>query len=199
MHAAPDTDLKPVLAQALAASSAHQTAVALALLQQAIHNWPNDFTAWYLYAAENASAGDFDKALAAFTRCHDLDPDDEISRFQHALLLLTLEKEPEALALLPPLLTLAEGHYLNRFAHALQLIASFRVAEAEPFLRQGLAANAALPDLNRDMTLVLQRVLAITNAGEAAHAQAAHGTTLDAVPALPRSVLIRGYGLHGSH
>lgn len=192
-------DLAALITLAMKASAAHQPEVALAHLQSAVTQFPDDFTGWYLYAAELAAADNTNGALAAFTRAGDLAPDHTVCRFQHGLLLLTLGRDPEAVALLSPLLDLPEAHYMNRFGVALTLISQHHPAAAEMPLRQGLAANAELPDLNRDMTILLQRVLAAANAEESHQSQEQHGIALDSAVSLPREVLIRGYGKAGPH
>lgn len=181
-----------LLQEAMNASRTGQVDAALLQLKEIAERFPTSFPPRYLLAAELASAQQYDAALASYAEALALYPDHSICRFQYALLLLTLGKLAFLDEMLEPLLQLPQAHYLNRFALALQYVGQSRPGDAELPLREGLASNAELPDLNRDMTVLLQRVLAFKNA-EQLTLQSQNTGMFETEVSLPAEVLIRGY------
>lgn len=186
-------ELSRRLLVALEVSQRGESEAALVLFAELLRDFPESFEGHFLHAAELASFGQYDLAVASYDKALNLNPEHAICRFQYALLLLTLGKEVECNKVIAPLINLPEAHYLNRFAHALALISQHRPLEAEAPLRQGLASNAEQPDLNRDMTLILQRVLAFANAQQVEQSAEIHRPMLDSAVGLPAEILVRAY------
>ncbi|GLS04405.1 hypothetical protein GCM10007860_15520 [Chitiniphilus shinanonensis] len=185
--------LEGLLTQGITASTQGNVEEALRIFFETTQEYPQDFAAHFLYAAELASAKRYPEATQFYARALALQENNAICRFQYGLLLLTMGDESESSEVLAPLLKLPDASYMKQFSLALTLIGQGLPHEAEMPLRKGLASNADVPDLNRDMTLLLQRVLAHTNQQQQAQLAESHPEMTAQHVGLPMEVLVKKY------
>lgn len=146
---------------ALRCTGAHDFTRAYRHLSEAMRLSPMSAAPHFLLAANFAQQGNAQEAEAQFIQCLSRDPSYEIARFQLGLLQLTNGRASVALATWEPLLGASDETYLKRFAQGFQEVLLGNRASAERFIRDGIARNADLPQLNQDMEAVLLRLNAM--------------------------------------
>jgi len=132
---------------------------ALRVLGEALQSHPQDARLLLLMAGQYASGQDYDRAEALYIATLHQTPDFAIARFQLGLLQFTSGRPIAALATWAPLEALPERHALRLFVQAFNSLTQNQFDEACQFLREGMVANTENPPLNKDMDLLLQRVL----------------------------------------
>jgi tetratricopeptide (TPR) repeat protein len=145
----------------------------LAELRQAALNDPSNGVLRYLLAAELADLQDYDGAVLEFSAAIALDPSLHIARLQLGLLQLTLARTDQTLAVLAPLEGLADDQPLKYFKRGLEALIYDDFQVCVQTLQQGIDLNTANPALNRDMSLIIERVREALNAPEALSTQEA--------------------------
>jgi len=136
-------------------------------LRQAALNDPGNGVLRYLLAAEMAHLQDYDGAVLEFSAAIALDPSLHIARLQLGLLQLTLARPDQTLAALAPLEGLADGEPLKHFKRGLEALIHDEFTACLQSLQRGIELNTANPALNRDMTLIIERVRETLNASHA--------------------------------
>jgi len=159
-----------------------------AALERAVAEHPRDGRWRYLRGADHASAGRYEDAIADLQAALRLDDGLHAARLQLGLLHLTLGQGAAAEATLRPLEALSQHDPLRLFAHGLRALIADDLATCMGCLEEGIRLNVALPPLNRDMALLLERVrsAALTGATTAnatiTDATIADATIADAAP-----------------
>jgi Flp pilus assembly protein TadD len=180
-----NTQLPPVLQQAMQASSAGDVDTAMRLLRAAIRDLPDDPLSHFLLAAELAQGGQIEEAEAAYANTVLLAPAFETARFQLGLLQFTSGRASIAMLTWQPLLELPDTNPFQRFVCGMAALATDQFEEATSHLREGIALNRDNAPLNVDMQKMLDRIAQhVGSAGPAAErsdeepAQASHHVLL---------------------
>ena len=134
----------------------------LAALRKAVLNDPRNGELRYLLAAHMAQAQDYDGAVLEFSAAVALNPQLHAARLQLGLLHLTMAQPQHSLAVLEPLEALDEDAALKHFKRGLEALIADDFDACIGHLRTGLALNTTNPPLNRDMAMLIERVLAAT-------------------------------------
>ena len=137
-------------------------------LRQAALNDPSNGMLRYLLAAELAHLRDYDGAVLEFSAAIALDPELHTARLQFGLLQLTLARPDQALSILAPLERLPDEQALKHFKRGLESLIHDDFPTCLQALRRGIELNTDNPALNRDMTLLLERIGEIPPAATAA-------------------------------
>ncbi|MBX3625344.1 MAG: hypothetical protein KF892_10055 [Rhizobacter sp.] len=153
-----NTQLPPVLQQAMQASSAGDMDTAMRLLRTAIHDLPDHPLPHFLLAAELAQGGKMEEAEAAFANSVLLAPAFETARFQLGLLQFTSGRVSMAMLTWQPLVELPDTNPFHRFVSGMAALAADRFEEAAHHLREGMKLNHDNPPLNTDMQMLLDRI-----------------------------------------
>ncbi len=132
----------------------------LEALRKAVLNEPRNGELRYLLAAEMAERKDFDGAVLEFSAAIALNPYLHVARLQLGLLHLTLAQPQHTLAVLAPLEALDESSALKHFKWALEALIADDFGACTTHLKRGIELNLENQPLNRDMSLLLQRVTA---------------------------------------
>jgi Flp pilus assembly protein TadD len=164
----------PELLSEAAARADADTTAGLSAVEDLLHSYPADPRLHFLKGSLLAALSRFDEALAPFTQAVRLNPQFPIARFQLGLLQLTSGDAAAAAATWAPLEALDPEQPLRLFAEGLLRLAADEFALAEALLRRGVAANAELPPLNRDMQVVLDAMSARAAADDPEATSSAH-------------------------
>lgn len=98
------------------------------------------------------------EALSALKRAVEIEPDFTIARFQLGFFQLTSGEAADALATWGPLALLPEGHYLRSFVGGLTHLIRDEFDRSVALLDTGISENNENVPLNRDMSLIVDRV-----------------------------------------
>lgn len=120
--------------------------------------YPEDPRLHFLRGSMLVGIGRSIEALPALRKAVDLAPDMVIARFQLGFFLLTSGDAAEALSVWGPLALLPETHYLRLFVGGLTHLIRDEFTDAVRILEEGIAANSENPPLNRDMSLIIEKV-----------------------------------------
>jgi tetratricopeptide (TPR) repeat protein len=129
----------------------------LALREKAAERSPQDANARYLFGAELAQSGHYERAVTEIKAAVQLQPTLYTAHLQLGLLLLTLARPSEAVAAWQPLDGLEERAALRLFKRGLEALIRDDFELCMQLLTAGIAANTTNPALNRDMGLVIAR------------------------------------------
>lgn len=149
----------------------------LAIVDRALGEAPDDPRLHFLRGSVLAGIGRPIEALASLKQAVALAPDFTIARFQLGFFQLTSGEAAEALSTWGPLALLPEDHYLRLFVGGLTYLIRDEFVPAVAELRRGMAANVENPPLNRDIQLIVDRVIEIP-APAAATTEASSATSL---------------------
>lgn len=119
--------------------------------------YPEDARLHFLRGSILANIGRPIEALPALKRSVELAPDFALARFQTGFFQLTSGEAADALGTWGPLALLPADNYLRMFVGGLTHLIRDEFAEAVEQLREGIAANAENPPLNRDMQLIIDQ------------------------------------------
>jgi len=145
----------------------------LALREQAVERNPKDAQARYLFGAELAQAGQYERAVGEIRAAVQLQPSLYTAYLQLGLVLLTLGRPAEASAAWQPLEQLDEQAALRLFKRGLEALIRDDFRLCVQLLTAGIAANTTNPALNHDMSLVIARAReALARAGRVQSQQA---------------------------
>lgn len=160
----PDDGLQAVLAQM---QTDEQDA--LASLGDLARLYPDDPRLPFLTGSILAGQGRYAEARQAMQSAIRIAPDYALARFQLGLLELSSGLAEAAQATWAPLLDLPADQPLNLFVRGLHAMIGNDFAAAIALLEDGMARNAGLPPMNRDMGLMVAKMreaLADTPAGD---------------------------------
>jgi tetratricopeptide (TPR) repeat protein len=127
-------------------------------LRSAVVNDPRNAELRYLLGAEMAQQKDYDGAVMEMSAALALNPLLHVARFQLGLLHLTMARADHALAVLAPLESLDDTSALKQFKRGLEALIRDDFANCIMHLREGIALNKENEPLNRDMTMLMERV-----------------------------------------
>ena len=133
-------------------------------LQTAISNDPGNAELVYLLGAEFAAQRQYDSAVEQFNAALAIEPNLHTARLQLGLLLLTMAKVEQAMAILEPLDALGDQSPFAHFKLGLQALASDRFDDCIAALERGISLNTENDALNKDMQKIIDRVAETMNA-----------------------------------
>jgi len=136
-----------------------EPAKAMELLESAAEAHPQDHRPVFLMAAGFAQNQDMDRAEAAYIETLRRAPDFATARFQMGLLQFTSGRPAAALSTWAPLDQLGDQHFLWMFKQGFVFLAQDQFDAAIHWLKEGIAHNAENPPLNRDMNMMIERII----------------------------------------
>lgn len=129
----------------------------LAQREQAVERNPKNAADRYLFGAELAQAGQYERAVTEIKAAVQLQPTLFTAHFQLGLLLLTMGRPAEAIAAWQPLEQLDEQAPLRLFKRGLEALIRDDFELCMQLLTAGITANTSNSALNRDMSMVIAR------------------------------------------
>jgi tetratricopeptide (TPR) repeat protein len=129
-------------------------------LRREVVNDPRNAELRYLLGAEMAQQQDYDGAVMEMSAALALNPLLHVARFQLGLLHLTMARPDHSIAVLAPLENLEDTSALKHFKRGLEALIKDEFAQCIVHLRDGIALNKELEPLNRDMSMLMERVAA---------------------------------------
>lgn len=144
-------------------------------LRRAVVNDPRNAELRYLLGAEMAQQRDYDGAVMEMSSAIALNPLLHVARLQLGLLHLTMARPDHAIAVLGPLEALDDLAALKHFKRGLEALIRDDFGNCIGHLRTGIELNRENAPLNRDMTMLMERVaeVAAKNSASASPATAA--------------------------
>lgn len=133
----------------------------IATVDRLLSTYPQDPRLHFLRGSLLAGIGRPIEALAALKKAVDLAPDFTIARFQLGFFQLTSGEAGDALSTWGPLALLPDGHYLRSFVAGLTYLIRDEFPQAVEQLKRGISANDENLPLNRDMQLIIDRIIEI--------------------------------------
>lgn len=127
-------------------------------IRAAVAQDPRNAELRYLLGAELAQQKEYDEAVVEMSAAIELDPQLHFARFQLGLLYLTMARPANSMATWAPLESLDENAALKYFKRGLEALIRDDFNTCVGLLRQGIQLNTQNAPLNRDMTLVIERV-----------------------------------------
>ncbi len=127
-------------------------------IKAAVDQDPRNAELRYLLGAELAQQKEYDAAVTEMSTALELDPNLHFARFQLGLLYLTMAQPNHSLAIWAPLEELEESAALKYFKRGLEALIRDDFDGCVALLRQGIQLNTQNAPLNRDMTMVIDRV-----------------------------------------
>src|SRR3954470_10959340 len=127
-------------------------------IRAAVARDPRNAELRYLLGAELAQQKEYDAAVVEMNTALELDPSLHFARFQLGLLYLTMAQPNNSLATWAPLESLDENAALKYFKRGLEALIRDDFGNCITLLRQGIELNTQNAPLNRDMTLIIDRV-----------------------------------------
>jgi len=167
------TQPEQALAQTLAMLQQSRLPEALHTVRMAVATHPQDARLRFLLASLLAGQGEFDAAEHEMAQTTALDPSMLIAHFQLGSLRMTSGNGPGALAAWQPLATLPDSHPLRCFSLGCTALIADDFEQATQWLQRGLDLPSENTPLNRDMSLLLERIRQARPAPAAAEVPAA--------------------------
>jgi tetratricopeptide (TPR) repeat protein len=127
-------------------------------IQAAVAQDPRNAQLRYLLGAELAQQKEYPAAVVEMSNALELDPSLHFARFQLGLLYLTMAQPNNSLATWAPLEALDANAALKYFKRGLEALIRDDFDNCISLLRQGIELNTQNAPLNRDMTLIIDRV-----------------------------------------
>lgn len=149
---------------ALVTQLRHDDDGGLATLGELLVSWPLDPRLHFLQGSVLAGLQRYDEGRRAMARAVEIAPDYALARFQLGFLDLTSGRALDAVAVWTPLVNLPEDEPLRLLAEGLINLASDRFSEARRLLARGMELNTAVPLINTDMQLILDRIADLPDA-----------------------------------
>ena len=154
-------------------------------IKSAVAQDPGNAELRYLLGAELAQQRDYDGAVVEMRTALAIDPNLHFARLQLGLLYLTMARPNESLEIWGPLENLDDSTALKSFKHGLEALIRDDFAACIDHLKRGIELNTQNAPLNRDMSMVIDRVREAT--GTAPVAATPEGTIpAPAKPETPR-------------
>jgi hypothetical protein len=152
------TEPEQALAQTLAMLQQSRLPEALHTVRAAVAAHPLDARLRFLLGSLLAGQGEFAAAEHEMAQTTALDPGMLIAHFQLGSLRMTSGDGPGALAAWQPLATLPDSHPLRCFSRGCTALIADDFAQATHWLQRGLDLPSENTPLNRDMSLLLERI-----------------------------------------
>jgi tetratricopeptide (TPR) repeat protein len=127
-------------------------------IQAAVAQDPRNAQLRYLLGAELAQQKEYPAAVVEMNNALELDPSLHFARFQLGLLYLTMAQPNNSIAIWAPLELLDSNAALKFFKRGLEALIRDDFGNCIALLRQGIELNTQNAPLNRDMTLIIERV-----------------------------------------
>ena len=127
-------------------------------LRRAVVNDPRNAELRYLLGAEMAQQKDYDGAVMEMSAAIALNPTLHVARFQLGLLHLTMARPDHALTVLGPLENLDDSAALKYFKRGLEALIKDDFSNCIDHLQRGIELNRDNAPLNRDMTMLMEKV-----------------------------------------
>jgi len=127
-------------------------------IKSAVARDPGNAELRYLLGAELAQQRDYDGAVIEMRTALAIDPNLHFARLQLGLLYLTMARPNESVDIWAPLEALDDGAALKYFKRGLEALIRDDFASCIGFLQHGIELNTQNAPLNRDMTLIIDRV-----------------------------------------
>ena len=166
-------DQAELLQLGLNASTAGDSASAIAYLKEAVSRGDASATAHYLLGAEYAQIKMYERAIGEMEAAIALDPNLSIARLQLGMLWLGANNNERAADVLRALGELGPADPLRLFGAGLQHLISEQLADALRCLTEGVALNASNPALNGDMQSIMRHIELVQAGGAQAAAAVA--------------------------
>ncbi len=151
-------------------------------IKAAVASDPGNAQLRYLLGAELAQQRDYEAAVIEMRTALAIDANLHFARFQLGLLYLTMAQPGASLEIWGPLEGLDDNAALKAFKRGLEALIRDDFAACVEFLRQGIQLNTENAPLNRDMTMVIDRVR--ETAGPATQAEQS-AQPVEPVPVVP--------------
>lgn len=132
--------------------------LSVAGLRRAVVNDPRNAELRYLLGAEMAQQQDYDGAVMEMSAAVALNPLLHSARFQLGLLHLTMARPDHAIAVLAPLEDLDDAAAFKHFKRGLEALMRDDFASCIKHLRDGIQLNTENLPLNRDMSMLMEKV-----------------------------------------
>jgi tetratricopeptide (TPR) repeat protein len=136
-------------------------------IKSAVANDPGNAELRYLLGAELAQQRDYDGAVIEMSTALAIDPNLHFARLQLGLLYLTMARPNESVAIWAPLEKLDDDAALKAFKRGLEALIRDDFAACIEYLQLGIRLNSQNAPLNRDMTMIIDRVRETTAAAPA--------------------------------
>jgi tetratricopeptide (TPR) repeat protein len=127
-------------------------------IKSAVANDPGNAELRYLLGAELAQQRDYDGAVIEMNTALAIDPNLHFARLQLGLLYLTMARPQESIATWAPLEKLDDAAALKSFKRGLEALIRDDFAACIDHLQRGIRLNTQNAPLNRDMTMIIDRV-----------------------------------------
>jgi tetratricopeptide (TPR) repeat protein len=127
-------------------------------IRSAVANDPGNAELRYLLGAELAQQRDYDGAVIEMNAALAIDPNLHFARLQLGLLYLTMARPNESVAIWAPLEQLGDDAALKAFKRGLEALIRDDFAACIEHLQRGIRLNTQNAPLNRDMTMIIDRV-----------------------------------------
>jgi len=127
-------------------------------IQAAVARDPRNAQLRYLLGAELAQQKEYPAAVIEMRNALELDSSLHFARFQLGLLFLTMAEPANSIATWAPLEALDDDAPLKLFKRGLEALIRDDFPACVALLRQGIELNTQNAPLNRDMSMVIERV-----------------------------------------
>lgn len=151
-------ELPPLLAEAIQASAAGQTDLAIRLFGEAANISGLAGWAMFLLGAEYAALGRLDEAEASFTRSVLHAPELDVARYQLGLLQFSAGRLPAAFLTWKPLLADETDGCLREWIQGFAALARDDLQVARGFFESGIRLNLHNPPMSRDIEHILSEI-----------------------------------------
>ena len=149
-------------------------------IKSAVAQDPGNAELRYLLGAELAQQRDYDGAVIEMRTALAIDPNLHFARLQLGLLYLTMARPNESVEIWGPLEKLEDSAALKSFKRGLEALIRDDFPACIKLLQRGIELNTQNAPLNRDMSMIIDRVRETT--GTPPQAPLAHRPDGTAVP-----------------
>jgi len=132
-------------------------------IKSAVARDPGNAELRYLLGAELAQQRDYDGAVVEMRTALAIEPKLHFARLQLGLLYLTMARPNESIEIWAPLEQLDDDAALKYFKRGLEALIRDDFAACIDQLQHGIRLNTQNAPLNRDMSMVIERVLETTS------------------------------------
>lgn len=144
--------------EAIADQVATDEIAGLASLEKLIVEYPEDARLYFLRGSIWAGQGLIDKARDSMAQALEISPGYDIARFQLGFLELTSADPVAAQRTWAQLRAYPTDHFLRLFVEGLVCLIDDDFVQTAALLRQGMAMNDAIPQMNADMQLIIDQI-----------------------------------------
>ena len=154
-------------------------------IKSAVAQDPGNAELRYLLGAELAQQRDYDGAVVEMRTALAIDPNLHFARLQLGLLYLTMARPNESLEIWAPLENLDDAAALKSFKRGLEALIRDDFAACIAHLQDGIQRNTQNAPLNRDMSMVIDRVRETTGTPSESHTPQALPQAVQPEPSKP--------------